>query len=686
MLKVFSEPGDSSTIRKYSLSIRQKLLLFVVIAFLPAIAVITYTGIEERSQEIETSTQKAMQMVRSLSAQQKQVAKGTELLLSTLAQLPEVQKSDVKACNRLFVNLHKQYPAYSTIAAATPDGNLFAASAPFEPGTVDLSDRKHIKDAIRTKAFSAGEYIVGRVSKVPSINYTYPVVNAENKLVAIVIAGFRLDQYAQYVRRANLPEGSAMTILDFKGLRLYRSPEHSTSAIGTPIPLDSIERIFGDREEGIYERKGEDGTYRIYAFKQLRLRDDSPPYMLITLGIPKEEITSAANRAMMANLLVLGISASVLMVLVWLFAELAFINPIRRLVTEEISSSNGQTLKGGDEIDQLAGTFRRIKSELKQTMISKAYMDRITNNMLGMLIVVGMDGRIQKVNPQVNELSGYDENALVGDCVEKILTTIQDKPLDINELSRMTTAAEMRGQDAFLCTVDGKKIPIIFNVTSIEGTEGEQDSVVCNAMDVTERKENLERLHKALGATVKAMAVAVEVRDAYTAGHQRRVSDLARAIATKMGLSSDRVDGLRMAASIHDLGKISIPAEILSKPANLSPVEFSLVQTHSLAGYDILKDIDFPQPVARMVLEHHERIDGSGYPSGLTGNQLLLESRILAVADVVESMASHRPYRAALGIDAALCEIAKNKGKLYDSAVVDACLRVFNEKGYRFRD
>jgi HD-GYP domain-containing protein (c-di-GMP phosphodiesterase class II) len=153
-----------------------------------------------------------------------------------------------------------------------------------------------------------------------------------------------------------------------------------------------------------------------------------------------------------------------------------------------------------------------------------------------------------------------------------------------------------------------------------------------------------------------------------------------------MNLPIDQIDGIRMAAAIHDLGKISVPAEILSKPTKLTNLEFSLIKTHAQSGYDILKDIEFPWPIAKMVLEHHERMNGSGYPNGLTGDNILMESRILAVADVVESMASHRPYRSALGIDKALEEIEKNRGTLYDNAVADACLRLFREKGYQLQD
>ncbi len=209
--------------------------------------------------------------------------------------------------------------------------------------------------------------------------------------------------------------------------------------------------------------------------------------------------------------------------------------------------------------------------------------------------------------------------------------------------------------------------------------------------DITELKkmenqqqDTLERLRKTLGSTINAIAGMVETRDPYTAGHQRRVADLARAIATEMKLDPGRIDGLRLAGTIHDLGKIAIPSEILTKPTRLTNLEFELVKTHAQAGYDILKDIDFPWPIARMILEHHERMDGSGYPQGLQGDDILLESRILAVADVVEAMASHRPYRPALGAGPALAEIVQNKGRLYDLDAADACLRLFDEKRFDF--
>jgi hypothetical protein len=198
-----------------------------------------------------------------------------------------------------------------------------------------------------------------------------------------------------------------------------------------------------------------------------------------------------------------------------------------------------------------------------------------------------------------------------------------------------------------------------------------------------EKQHFLEAIQQGLQDTVQAIAATVEMRDPYTAGHQRRVADLSAAIAGEMGLPHEEIFAIHLAGVVHDLGKISIPAEILSKPARLSEIEYSFIKTHPQSGYDILKDIDFKWPVAEMVLQHHERMDGSGYPQGLKGDDIILGARILAVADVIEAMASHRPYRAGLGIEAALQEIREHRGVSYDADVADAALRLFSENRYQ---
>jgi PAS domain S-box-containing protein/putative nucleotidyltransferase with HDIG domain len=195
-------------------------------------------------------------------------------------------------------------------------------------------------------------------------------------------------------------------------------------------------------------------------------------------------------------------------------------------------------------------------------------------------------------------------------------------------------------------------------------------------------KESFEKLRKAMDGIIQAMALTAETRDPYTAGHQQRVARLAHAIARELRLPEEQIEGIRVAGVLHDMGKIYVPAEILSKPGRITEIEFNMIKTHPKVGHDILNSIEFPWPIARIVLQHHERMDGSGYPSGLSGKNIMLESRILAVADVIEAMASHRPYRPTLGIDKALEEISEKKGILYDPDVVDACLKLFNEKRF----
>lgn len=199
-------------------------------------------------------------------------------------------------------------------------------------------------------------------------------------------------------------------------------------------------------------------------------------------------------------------------------------------------------------------------------------------------------------------------------------------------------------------------------------------------------EEGIQRLNSAMMDTIEAVSIALEKRDPYTAGHQKRVSSLSAAIAREMGYSDDRIEGIRLGSMVHDIGKISVPAEILNRPGKLSNDEFGIIKAHPESGYDILKGVDFPWPIAQMALQHHERLDGSGYPQGLKGDAIVAEARILAVADVVEAITSHRPYRASLGLDIALGEIERGRGTAYDAVVVDACLHLFREGDFEWEE
>lgn len=225
----------------------------------------------------------------------------------------------------------------------------------------------------------------------------------------------------------------------------------------------------------------------------------------------------------------------------------------------------------------------------------------------------------------------------------------------------------------------------------VRDPQGKIKGLLVALLDITTRKlaeemlqSSLDSVQKAFQGVVQAMAMAMEMKDLYTSGHQQRVSQLACALAEELALSEDRIEGLRVAGLLHDLGKIAVASEILSKPGKINEYEFAIIKAHPRLGYDILKTIEFPWPVAEIVLQHHERLDGSGYPTGLRGEEILLEAKILGVADVVEAMSSHRPYRPAIGIAQALEEISQKKGLLYEPVVVDSCVRLFSVKGFVF--
>jgi len=299
-------------------------------------------------------------------------------------------------------------------------------------------------------------------------------------------------------------------------------------------------------------------------------------------------------------------------------------------------------------------------------------------------------GNFVFVNDSMSRIYGYSKEELIGLNYKQYTDLESGRKCYQIYLNIYKTGKPGKVVDFDIIRKDGTRRHVESSVSLIRDNAGTPVAFRGIVRDVTERKQAEEalaqsfaRLRDALSATVQATAMIVETRDPYTAGHQRRVADLGRAIAVEMKLTDEQIEGVHMAGMVHDLGKISVPSEILSKPTRLTDLESRLIKTHSQSGYDILKDIEFPWPIARIVLEHHERMNGSGYPNGLKGDQSLPESRILSVADAVEAMASHRPYRPGLGIDAALAEIEANRGVLYDPLVVDACLKLFREKGYR---
>jgi len=343
-------------------------------------------------------------------------------------------------------------------------------------------------------------------------------------------------------------------------------------------------------------------------------------------------------------------------------------------------------------VDDIAFGLHKIEMEEQRKKAEEAVSIAVekyralVENINDVLLLLDTQGNITYVSPVVEQLSKYKVSDLIGKPFTSLIYP-DDLP-DLLDRFNSLMDGELKPWEFRVVDKDGR---VIFVRTSSRPLyeDGQVMGITTLMTDITEGKlseekllKSHESLKKTLNDAINTMVKIVEIRDPYTAGHQQRVADLATAIAGEMKLEDTRIDQLKTAAMIHDIGKMYIPSDILSKPGRLSDIEFNLIKTHAQGGYDIVKGMDFPCVVAQTILQHHERLDGSGYPNQLKGEYLLLEAKILAVADVVEAMASHRPYRPALGIDKALEEISKNRGRLYDPCVVDICLDIFKKKDF----
>ena len=315
---------------------------------------------------------------------------------------------------------------------------------------------------------------------------------------------------------------------------------------------------------------------------------------------------------------------------------------------------------------------------------AKDELQIIMDSVPALIIFKDIEGKIIRVNKTYADSLKLPVKDMIGKTSEELFPREEAENMRKDDQEVIISGKPKKNIIEPYDTPDGIRW-LITDKIPYKDKKGKVAGVIGLAKDITIRIKVEQRLKKTMDATIDTMSRIIEAKDPYTSEHQHRVCQLAVPLAREMKLSEDKIEGIRIASLIHDIGKIGLPTEILSKPGKLTDIEFSLIKAHSQVGYDILKSIDFSYPIAQIVLQHHERLNGSGYPNNLKGDEILLEARILGVADVVEAMSSFRPYRPALGIDVALEEISKNRDILYDPEVVDTCIKLFKEKKFQFK-
>ena len=532
---------------------------------------------------------------------------------------------------------------FANIAIVDPSGRLVRG---FIPVTIDVSDRDYFK--VHADSDSGHMYIgapiLGRITGKWVIPASRRVTRPDGSFGGVVYMAIDPAYFSSFYRRIDAGPGALTMLVGLDGIVRIRQVGESTS-LGDDLRGSSLLQAAAASRTGTFVSKGRlDGIPRLNSY---RVMDGYP--LVVTLGTSLAGLTSRIEDR--RDIYLAGASLVTLFVVV-------------------------------GAVVLLRGVRRRNQTHAALRESEERFRAMVEQSISGIYIL--QDGVFTYVNPRLAEIGGYEPHELVGKAVLDLVPPEIRPRLELEMAQRLGGAVKVGQYTLTLRRKDGSPVDVAIHATRavVEG----KPAIIGIVQDVTERKvaeqvaqRHALQLETALIETIEAVATMVELKDPYTAGHERSVGDIAAAIGQELGLGPEQVKGLRYAGYVHDIGKIGIPTELLSKPGKLTVHEFELIKTHAQQGYDVLKDIKFPWPIARAILEHHERLDGSGYPRGLKGEEIALEARILAVADTVEAMSSHRPYRPALGLEAALLEIEQQAGKRYDSRIAAACLRLFRQ-------
>lgn len=677
------------------LSLRARLLLLLAAPFALLAGLSVYHGLSEREAQLADGRKDVLSSAHLLAAEQRQITASVHQTMLQAALLPEVSRAVAsEQCDRTLADILKQAPDLANIALALPNGDVFC-NAIATTQRISIADRDHFKGAMQARKFAVGGYVISRSSGKPSLGFGLPLLDTAGAVRLVIVVSANLDWLRRTFDAVQLPKGAGVTLVDAKGLLLGRYPDPEGLLGKQAVDLPLLKRLLdkSGSGSGVVEDTGMDGQPRVFGFMPLSQTISGPTYLWVS--VPKDAFISAADHRFR---LTLSVELALLLALsfaLWFGSESLFVRRIGALTQDVKKMGQGDwTAFSGtkirhDEIGGLEQSFVQMTQALQTKVADLEHSEErfrglIEQSLTG--IYITQDGFYRYANPRLEELLGYGSGELVGLRFADLVAE-EDLPIVLAQAAELRAGKDASSYEVRVRRKDGKVIYLgvqgrIYSLDGHPATIGMAQDITAKRSAEEQTQLHLTQMHTALLSTIDVARTLSELRDPYTAGHERRVGKLAAAIGTELGLDEQRTEGLRVAGYLHDIGKITIPAEILSRAGKLSAIEYTLIQAHAQASYEVLKGVQFPWPVAQAALQHHERLDGSGYPQGLKGEAIVLEARILAVADVVEAMASHRPYRPALGIEAALAEIERGRATLYDTPAVDACLTLFRDRGF----
>ncbi len=728
----------------YFSSIRSRVLLLLSLVFCSVLVVAGLRLMERRNADLQKAQEQVQLHAQLITQKQMATVQLTREFVSWLIRsgsLPAIIRDP--ACPKLLGEYASQAPHFANIFIADVNGNVVCSAVPAS-GAFNISDRIYFQKSLAAPGQVIGAPMVGAISRKWALPFSQRFTDAAGRVRGVVIVSLDLEWVNSEFAKVNLSDGGRMGLVDSAGTVLARYPDPE-GLVGQSLPNSPFfKAVVAHHGAGTADTAGHDGVERIFAFSHFAEAIGGPIYLWV--GYSKAAVTGSADLQITQAIFFTFMLALFSFFAVWYVGERLVVRPIGVIAeaARRLSAGDHRVRSGlahrKDEIGELARAFDQMavgllsKSELfrlnralqivsdsnralAQTRDETQLLGEICRTIVETggyrLAWIGYaeDDAEKRVRPVARY--GHDEGYL--DSVNISWadtergrgpsgTAIRTGKTQANQsfetganLGPWREEARKRGYrsvSAFPLAYNSRPFGVLTIYSEVaEPFSAEEVRLLEElARDISygihtkrvreEHQRSLVRLESSMEAAIKAMVTTLEMRDPYTAGHERRVCQLAVAIARELGLPEDEIHGINLAAAVHDMGNIQIPAEILVKPSSLNQLEFRMIQSHPQAGYDILKNIDFPWPVADYVRQHHERLDSSGYPHGLKGDQMLRGSKIVAVADVVEAMVSHRPYRPAYSIERSLGEILAHRGTRYDPAAVDACVRLFRDKGF----